>query len=124
MKLHSDLRANTRNAITAHGDGFVAINGRRLARSVLVWADGLDENWGPENFAALTEAHLDALAGKTGHVVLLGTGRRQHFPAAALLHGLRSAGINVEAMDTAAACRTYNILLSEGRAVAAALIVE
>jgi uncharacterized protein len=57
-------------------------------------------------------------------VQLLGTGRRQRFPPAALLRPLIEAGRSVEIMDTGAACRTYNILLAEGRAVAAALIVE
>ena len=73
---------------------------------------------------ALTEAHLASLAALTGTVLLLGTGVRQRFPAPPLLRPLVAAGIGVEVMDTGAACRTYNILVAEGRAVAAALIVE
>jgi len=54
---------------------------------------------------------------------LIGTGARFQFPEPALLAPLQKAGIGVEVMDTQAACRTYNILLGEGRSVAAALIL-
>ncbi|MDH4182570.1 MAG: MTH938/NDUFAF3 family protein, partial [Betaproteobacteria bacterium] len=57
-------------------------------------------------------------------VVLLGTGSRQHFPHPRLSRSLADARIGLEAMNTAAACRTYNILMAEGRKVAAALIPE
>ena len=57
-------------------------------------------------------------------IVLLGTGARQRFPATQLLRPLLERGVGVEVMDSFAACRTYNILMAEGRAVVAALIVE
>jgi uncharacterized protein len=72
----------------------------------------------------LTAEHLSALAGFRGDVLVLGTGARQRFPSPQLLRPLVEAGIGIEIMDTPAACRTYNILVGEGRAVAAALIVE
>jgi uncharacterized protein len=56
--------------------------------------------------------------------VLLGTGARQRFPAPRLLRPLIEAGIGCEVMDLAAACRTYTILVAEGRRVAAALLIE
>ena len=56
--------------------------------------------------------------------VLLGSGRAFRFPDAARLAPLYKAGIGVEVMDTPAACRTYNILLGEGRNVIAALILD
>jgi uncharacterized protein len=57
-------------------------------------------------------------------IVLLGTGATFVFPDPARLAPLRDARVGVEVMDTAAACRTYNILLAEGRNVVAALIVQ
>ena len=57
-------------------------------------------------------------------ILILGTGRRQQFPSLALLKPVMLAGRTVDVMDTSAACRTYNILMSEGRTVAAALIIE
>ena len=53
---------------------------------------------------------------------VFGSGARLRFPAAALLRPLIDAGIGIETMDTAAACRTYNVLLAEGRKVVAALL--
>lgn len=123
MKLHAD-RSSGKHVITGHGPGWIAIDGKRHERSLLLLPDRLDTTWGPAEPAALAEAHFAALATLAGNVVILGTGARQRFPAASLLRPLIEAGIGFEVMDTGAACRTYNILVAEGRAVAAALIVE
>lgn len=123
MKLYADPRS-AHHAITAYGADHVAVDGRILRRSLLLLPDRCDETWGPAAFAALAEAHLAPLATLVCDVLLLGTGPRQRFPAPALLRPLIEAGRPVEVMDTPAACRTYNILMAEGRIVAAALIVE
>lgn len=122
MKLHP--RSPLGHTITAHGPGFVAVDGRRHQHSLLLLPDGLDPAWGPQRFEDLAAHHLAPLADLGDAVVLLGTGSRQRFPAPALLRPLIEAGIGLEVMDTAAACRTYNLLVAEARRVAAALIVE
>lgn len=83
-----------------------------FADRTLVWDD-----------AAMTEEGLVPVIEHGGvELLLLGLGRRM-VPVAALLRAsLRSKGIAVEAMDTGAACRTYNLLLAEDRRVAAALL--
>lgn len=123
MKLHADSASDS-HAITAQGTGYVAVDGRRIERSVLVLPDRVDTGWGPRSFEELTVEQLAALAELRCDVVLLGTGERQRFPAPALLRPLIDGRVGVEVMDTAAACRTYSILVAEGRRVAAALIVE
>lgn len=123
MKLHPDTRS-TQHIVTAYETGRIAINGRFLSRSLLLTPDHLDETWGPEAFAALTPDHLIQVAAFACDVVLIGTGQQQHFPPPALLRPLIDARRGFEIMDTAAACRTYNILVAEGRAVLAALIIE
>lgn len=123
LKLFTDPRS-TRNTITAYGIDHVAVDGRIVRHSLLLMPERCDETWGPESFSALAHAHLEPLAGLVCDVLLLGTGTHQHFPAPALLRPLIEAGRPVEIMDTPAACRTYNILIAEGRAVAAALIIE
>ena len=55
-------------------------------------------------------------------ILLLGLGKATGAPPVALRAGLRATGIALEPMDTGAACRTYNVLVAEGRWVAAALI--
>jgi uncharacterized protein len=122
MKLHTDPR--TGNTVTAHGEGYVAINGERHAGSLIVQPDGLDTTWQVASIAALEPAHIERLLATGADILILGTGRRQQFPPLALLKPVIAAGRTVDVMDTSAACRTYNILMSEGRTVAAALIIE
>jgi uncharacterized protein len=123
MKLESDVRFAAR-AITSYGPGYVILGGQRFTRTFLLGTDGIDAAWGPDTFDGLDESHFAALAAIAGDVTLLGTGARQHFPAPALMRPLIEAGRGIEVMDTPAACRTYNVLIAEGRTVVAALIVE
>jgi uncharacterized protein len=123
MKLSANSSSG-QHAVTAHGPGWLEIGGRRYQRSLCVSPDGIDTDWGPAPGEELAASHLETLATFTGHVILLGTGLRQRFPPAPLLRALVEAGLAPEIMDTGAASRTYNLLLAEGRAVVAALIVE
>jgi uncharacterized protein len=123
MKLESDVRFAAR-AISSYGPGYVALGSTRLTRTCLLRPDGIDAAWGPDAYDGLDESHIATLAAIPCDVTLLGTGARQRFPAPALLRPLIEAGRGIEVMDTAAACRTYNVLVAEGRTVAAALIIE
>jgi len=123
MKLHSTVTAGLL-AITAYDAGSIAVNGRRLTKSFLLTPQRLIEDWSPASFDSLTEADLGVVAELGCPIVLLGTGTRQRFPAPVLLRPLIERRMGVEVMDTYAACRTYNILMAEGRDVAAALIIE
>jgi uncharacterized protein len=75
------------------------------------------------DFDQLTAEHFAQLAELKPEVVLLGTGKTQRFIHPRLSRALTEAGIGVECMDTAAACRTYNFLMAEGRQVAAVLLI-
>ena len=123
MKLHQDLPAG-QNIVTSIGDDYVAVNGERHTNSFLLLPHHLVQGWGQAGFDALTEADFAKIAALGCEIVLFGTGRRQRFPRPALLQPLMAARIGVEVMDTAAACRTYNILMAEGRNVAAALLLD
>ena len=122
MKLHTDPR--TGNTVTAHGEGYIAINGQRYSGSLIVQPEAIDTEWQASSVATLEPAHIEQLLATGADILILGTGRRQQFPALALLKPVMLAGRTVDVMDTSAACRTYNILMSEGRTVAAALIIE
>ena len=123
MKLHANPTAHL-NTVTGYGQGYVEINARRHAGSTLVMPEGLLESWPVMSFADLTPEHFTVLLAHRPEVVLFGSGERLHFPAPRLTAALRSAGIGFETMDVRAACRTYNILMEEGRRVAAALLLE
>ncbi|MDP9044914.1 MAG: Mth938-like domain-containing protein, partial [Pseudomonadota bacterium] len=121
MKLQAD-RLEGQNAIARHGPDGVIVNSQTYRRSVIVpWA-GAVRHWEVDRFEALQEAHFEALAALGPELVIFGSGSRLRFVRPALLKTLIARRIGVETMDTGAACRTYNVLLAEGRAVVAALL--
>jgi uncharacterized protein len=81
-------------------------------------------DWNVERFDALNVTHFEKLCALRPEVVLLGTGQKNRFPSPDLLVPLINEGIGVEVMDMQAACRTYMILMVEGRKVAAALLFQ
>ena len=123
MKLQAD-RLEGQNAISRHGPGGVIVNGLEFRESVIVPWQGPVTAWGVAAFEALSAEHFEALAALAPELVILGTGSRLRFPKPALLRPLMTRRIGFETMDTAAACRTYNVLIAEGRSVAAALLFE
>lgn len=123
MKLNQDTPAGI-NLITRYASDHILINQERHDGNLVVMADRLLPGWAPGGFEGLTSADFEALLPLNAEVVLIGTGRRQRFPNPALLRPLMDARIGFEVMDLAAACRTYNILVSESRAVAAALLFD
>lgn len=111
------------NLIRTYEAGRIVVNQDSFVRSLIVLPGRLIADWPPQAFEDLALTHLETLVPLQPELVLLGTGRRQRFPRAELLAPLVKAGIGWEVMDTGAACRTYNILMSEGRNVAAALLM-
>jgi uncharacterized protein len=79
--------------------------------------------WSPTHVDEIEVAHFEELLEWEPEVALFGSGSRLRFPAPELLAPLHRRGIGIEVMDTAAACRTFNILASEGRRVTAALLM-
>jgi uncharacterized protein len=121
MKMRAD-RIEGQNAIARHGPEGVLINGVEYTESVVVAWNGTVVPWQVATFEALGAEHFARLAELQPELVLVGSGARLRFPAPALLTPLIDARIGIETMDTAAACRTYNVLLAEGRSVVAALL--
>jgi uncharacterized protein len=125
MKLHADNPHQL--AITAQGEGWLSVNGERHTDSLVLSASRGLRTWPCERFEDLGAAHFEELLDAPDappELVVFGSGRRLRFVAPALLRALIERGIGVETMDTAAACRTYNILAGEGRRVTAALLLE
>ena|SRR5687767_9477837 len=123
MKIERE-QAEGRNLFTGYGEGYVEVNGKRYASSLVVSGDRLVADWPLASFDEITADHLAAILELKPEILLLGTGRAFAFPDRARLRPLYEARLGVEVMDTPAACRTYNILLGEGRHVVAALVVE
>jgi uncharacterized protein len=112
------------NTIARHEGARVWIGGQAHAGNVVVPWRGLVRPWSAASFEAMQAGDFDALLADNPEVVIFGSGTRLRFPKPALLRGLIERRIGVESMDTAAACRTYNVLVNEGRTVVAALLLE
>ncbi len=134
------------NTVTAYGEGYIEVNQVRFSHSVAFGPEGAVAEWPARSPADITSALLQQAAGislaardpmsfldepehnaparpaNAPEVLLIGTGRRQRMLPPEVLRPLLAAGIGVEAMDTEAAARTYNILMAEGRRVVVALI--
>jgi len=121
MKFQPDSFEGT-NAITRQDGGAVWVNGRRHEGPLLVPWRGTVSAWGASTVAGLEAAHFDAALALKPDLVIFGSGARLRFVAPELYRSLIEARIGLETMDTAAACRTYNVLASEGRSVVAALL--
>lgn len=102
----------------------VVVDGQTYTCSVIVPWQGKVLAWTPPNFQSLAEADFEQLLAQHPELVIFGSGKRQRFPSPGLLRPLLSARIGIEIMDTAAACRTHNVLLAEGRCVVSALLFE
>jgi uncharacterized protein len=122
LKIEREQAAG-RNLFTGYGDGYVEVNGTRFRQSLVVTPERIVEAWPIASVDELQADHMAAIVELKPVIVLLGTGARFQFPEPARLAPLYKAGIGVEVMDTPAACRTYNILLGEGRDVLAALVL-
>ena len=122
MKLHLTTAENN-NLITAYGESYIEINKQRYAQNLIVMPQMIVTDWHAENVSTLSNEHFQEIIQLKPEVVLLGTGKTHVFVHPKNHQILTEHGIALECMTTAAACRTYNILMSEGRLVAAALML-
>jgi uncharacterized protein len=123
VKMQADRIEGT-NAISRHGPEGVVVNNVEYRSSLVVPWQGRVISWHGTRFEDLTEEHFRTLAALAPELVVFGSGTRIRFPRPALLRPLIDARIGIETMDSPAACRTYNVLLAEGRSVVAALLFD
>jgi uncharacterized protein len=122
MRFTQDSTSNV-NVVRGYGSGELKINDEVFRDSVIVTAAATQTLPGLGDVATLTHEHAAHILAHEPEVVLLGTGQRQVFPSPAFGARFLQAGIGFEVMDTGAACRTYNVLVTEQRRVVALLIV-
>ncbi len=124
---HSRMKfseADTSGGLTvrSYQPGAVVIGEGRFTHSLLLTPERVTD-WPPADAQSIEPAHFDPVLELEPELLILGTGASQAFPPPRTYAALMSGGIGIEIMDTGAACRTYNILMAEGRRVAAALII-
>jgi uncharacterized protein len=120
LRLDHDTRLQL---FSGYGAGFVAVNNVRYEKCVIVSPEAVTE-WSVGAFEALTANDFGFIEQLKPEIMILGTGAAQRFPPPALARALAATGVGVEVMDSRAACRTYNILATEGRRVVAAILTD
>jgi uncharacterized protein len=123
MKLHASTTKQYQT-VTGYDDAGVEINAERFAFSLIVMPEAAPRPWNVPNFESLSAAHFERIEEDKPDVVILGTGDTQRFVHPRLIASLSARHIGVESMDSKAACRTYNVLMGEGRKVTLALIID
>ena len=121
MKLDRENSAG--NLIRGCANGQVLVGSQAFEFPVIITIDRIVQDWTPAQCTVLTLDDLQPVLDLEPEVILLGTGSRQRFPPAMVTAAVLGRGIGIEVMDTAAACRTYNVLASEFRRVALALLI-
>ena len=121
MKLQPDR--SDAQTISGYGPGWVGVGAEKITHNVVLGSRGERIRWA-ERYEDLGPADFEVLANLRVEVVIFGSGARLRFPRPAWLVPLAEQRIGIETMDTAAACRTYNILAQEGREVAVALLLD
>ncbi len=94
-----------------------------IRKSITLRTDGILNNWAPQTRADFKAEHFTRFAENKPEIVLFGTGQQLHFPPQECLSVLQKQNIGYEVMDTAAACRTFNVLAAEGRDVILAMLM-
>ncbi len=122
MKLHPTTTQQYQT-VTGYELDWVEINAIRFEHSLIVLPEQAPTLWQVTNFDALQASDFAPIEALAPDLLILGTGQKQRFASPRLLAGLLGKRIGVECMDNQAACRTYNILMAEGRKVALGLIL-
>jgi uncharacterized protein len=123
MKFAEDHNSS-RYKITGYDNTSIGINGIAHHQSLILSPMDLIHDWTPERYSLLEATHLDPFYDLKAEIILLGTGPSQIFPQQDILRRFANEQIGFEIMDTQAACRTFNILMAEGRNVVAGLFIE
>lgn len=121
MQITQD-NGNATYKINRYKNGCFVVNNRTYSDSIVVMPEHLLFPWGPNAFETLAAEHFDLLLPYKLQLVLVGTGTQLRFPNQKFFASLINQKTGIEVMDTAAACRTYTLLMAEGRKVAAALL--
>ena len=121
MKLQPDQ--SDAQTISGYGPGWVGVGPERITHNVVLGSRGERLAWAG-SYEELAAEHFEQIAALKVEVVIFGSGPRIRFPRPDWIAPLAARRIGVETMDTAAACRTYNILAQEGRQVAVALLLD
>lgn len=123
MKLHLDKGGDNQNVINGYQAGQITINNTAHNTSLILTPNHINPAWPPQTYLELAPDHLQQLLEYDPEVVIIGTGNQLRFLQGGQTEPFVRANVGFEVMDTAAACRTFNVLMAEGRKVVAGLLL-
>ncbi len=123
MKIELDSEFSTSNKIISYSDVSFTLKETQIKTNLVISKDRLIENWSVDSYQNLATQHLDQIISWQPELILIGTGMIPSFPNPELIAYAGSKNIGLEIMDTGAACRSYNLLIDEGRDVVACLFL-
>ncbi len=124
MKIELDSENSTSNKIISYSDDTFTLKDKIIKSNLVISKDHLIENWLVESYKYLALQHMDQIIAWQPEIILLGTGKESAIQNMELLSYISSKNIGLELMDTGAACRSYNLLIDEGRNVVACLFLS
>lgn len=124
MKIELNNDFFTSNKIFSYSDDSFRLKDKLITSNLVISKDRLIENWPVDSYQNFALQHLDQIISWQPEVILLGTGKEPGFPNPELIAYASSKNIGLEIMDTGAACRSYNLLIDEGRNVVACLFLS
>lgn len=123
MKIELDSENSSSNKIISYSEDSFKLKNKLIKSNLVISKDRLIENWSVNGYQNLALQHLDQVISWQPEVILIGTGKEPSFPNQELISYVTSKNIGLEIMDTGAACRSYNLLIDEGRNVVACLFL-
>lgn len=124
MKLELDLADQTANKIRSYSDNAFRVKDTIINSNIVISRNQLQQNWFSEGYKKFASQHLDEFIEQKPEIIILGTGLTLNLPEENLTAYVNQYNIGFEVMDTGAACRSYNVLIDEGRDVVACLFLS
>jgi uncharacterized protein len=124
MKIELDSEFTTSNKIISYSSDSFKLKDTLIETNIVISKDRLIENWSVDSYQNLATQHLDQIILWQPELIIIGSGKIPSFPNPELIAYAASKNTGLEIMDTGAACRSYNLLLDEGRDVVACLFLS
>lgn len=124
MKIELDIADKNANKIQSYSEDSFKVKNNIYASNIVISRDTLIDNWSSEGFKSFATQHLDQIIQWQPEIIILGTGETIASPDPEMTAYVNAHQIGFEIMHTGAACRSYNVLIDEGRHVVACLFLS
>lgn len=121
--MNINLESSDNHSIQAYSDTEIIINSTRYTNNLIISSSEIINEWSIHSIQTLNDNNMTEILQFNPEVIIIGHKKRGLFPPSILLATLAQQRIALEGMSIGAACRTFNVLLNEGRKVVLGLIL-